>query len=203
MAAARAICALKLFRRGHSHAAPSSSLQLLRAAAGTQQQQRYMGGGPRNPEHKNRPKEEKQDARRAKIEQRKAKAKPPSESLIQNTQEQLDKPISPEILSYIPAMESYVLKKWLPMYPGGARLRKLQRDVAWRMNRKQSPGKLDFEMLLPFVGTLVRKGLVETRVNQRGVLILLQPEHNKKDGDEASSIMGESMDLDIEESRPT
>lgn len=202
MAAKRAMCAL--FRQGHYHAAPSSSLQLLRAAAGTQQQQRYMGGGPRNPEHKNRPKEEKQAARRANIEKRKARTKPPSESLIKNTQEQLDKPISPEILSYIPAMESYVLKKWLPMYPGGARLRKLQRDVAWRMNRKQSPGKLDFEMLMPFVGTLVRKGLVETRVNQRGVLILLQPEqHNKKDDDGASTIMGESMDLDIEESRPT
>jgi len=66
------------------------------------------------------------------------------------------------------------------MYPQGARLKKLQRDVAWRMNRKESPGKLNMDdQLMPVVGVFLRKGLLQTRSNRNGSLVIVHPQDDK------------------------
>jgi hypothetical protein len=83
--------------------------------------------------------------------------------------------IPKELIPYISNIETYIVQEWLPSFPQGARLRKLQRDVAWRMNRKQSPGKLNYESLLPIIGQLIRKDLIGIRLNQHGSLVIVPP----------------------------
>lgn len=156
-------------------------------------QARNMGGGPRNPAHKrkNLSKEEKEKRRSAKQRMREKGKKPkPPPSINHHTNEKWSKhmktSIPKEVVPYVSDIETYIVQEWLPSFPQGARLRKLQRDVAWRMNRKQSPGKLNYESLLPIVGQLIRKDLIGVRIKEHGTLVIMPPDtqgviHKKED----------------------
>lgn len=98
----------------------------------------------------------------------------------------LSEPVPRKLQPFLPAMESFIVNQWLPLYPDGARLRKLQRDVAWRMDRKESPGKLEYDKLLPIVGELARKGLIKTRAKSGGVLVVMPPD-DKEDCSESGA----------------
>lgn len=144
-----------------------------------------MSGGPRNPEHKpkNRSSEEKTARRRARDKPRKVKAK----ALTLRLSKKLSEPVSPKLQPFLLAVESFVVNQWLPSYPDGARLRKLQRDVAWRMNREESPGKLEYDQLVPIVGALVRKGAVRTRPGGKGSsMIITSPTSDDAEEEESS-----------------
>ena len=72
-------------------------------------------------------------------------------------------PIPPELEHYIPAMTAYIQDEWLPLYPKGANLRKLRRDIAWRMDRKKSPGKIPQKDLTAVIVKLRDDGIVSLR----------------------------------------
>lgn len=154
---------------------------------------RTMAGGPRNPEHKNLTKEEKQARRAAKRNVILAKTKPPSDKTSNAMLRLLEQPIPKDVKPYMANLETYIIQEWIPQFPSGARLRKLQRDVTWRMNRKISPGRLEYDHLLPVVGELVRKGLLDTRFdNKAGKLVIVAA---TKNGDRKESSGDNNMNL--------
>ena len=141
---------------------------------------RHMGGGPRNPEHKNRPKEVKKAIRRAKAEKRKANTKPLPD-IFKDPPKAMMQPVPEQLHPYLPAIETYVVNEWLPRFPDGARLRKLQRDVAFRLKpRTQSPGKLPMQNIMTIVGVMSRKGIIRIRQSPKGSVVIMSPE---KEGD--------------------
>lgn len=174
MAFRRAFCSRILINRPATTFEPDSMTTTLLF------QTRSMAGGPRNPEHKRRnlSPEEKKERAAKQWKAREQTKKPPA--VKQDLSKHMKRPIPEKLHPYIPAMETYIVQEWLPSFPEGARLRKLQRDVAWRMNRKQSPGKLDYEAMLPIVGKLLRKGLIDIRQNKNGSLVILSPSSKKQ-----------------------
>lgn len=90
---------------------------------------------------------------------RKARKKPsPGRNLKKNLQLPLNS-LPKKIQSMLPEIKNYIIRHWLKMYPRGGQLRKLQRDIAYRMDN--SPGKLEHEHLLPIVTVLVEEGKIE------------------------------------------
>jgi len=102
-----------------------------------------------------------------------------------------NQPIPKKLQHHLPNIERFLTDTWLPMYPMGARLRKLQRDIAFRMPRKERPGKLTYEQLMPFVGVFESKGLIRLREKAtNGTLIITHPEeetNNENDTDRSPS----------------
>ena len=74
----------------------------------------------------------------------------------------MHKPVPKDIQPYLPAIQSYITETWLVKFPHGATVRKLQRDIAFRM-KKGSPGKLPRAVLDTVVGALCRQGVVTVR----------------------------------------
>mmetsp|Transcript_31775 Transcript_31775/g.46864 ORF Transcript_31775/g.46864 Transcript_31775/m.46864 type:complete len:272 (-) Transcript_31775:407-1222(-) len=70
------------------------------------------------------------------------------------------------IMRSVPYIKEYIVKDWLRLYPKGGQLRRLQRDIAYRMDN--SPGKLDHEHLLPIVATLLDEGAIELDTIRNG-----------------------------------
>lgn len=83
------------------------------------------------------------------------------------------------IMSSVPNIKNYILKDWFRLHPGGAHLRKLQRDIAFRMDN--SPGKLDREHLLPIVAALENEGAVQldTIRDSQGTVSIRPPVENE------------------------
>ena len=81
-------------------------------------------------------------------------------------------PIPKSFSTHAAAIEEYIVGSWLPMYPDGARVRKLQRDLSFRglktvMSRKTmstlmplSRKKMTIEEVLPFVYSLASRGVI-------------------------------------------
>ena len=86
----------------------------------------------------------------------------------------LQEPIPEYLQPFLPAMEAFVVDTWLPTFPRGARLRRLQRDIAFRMLPvdQRPPGKVALEDLSTVVGHLQRRGLVKTAAGRSGRLII-------------------------------
>ena len=64
---------------------------------------------------------------------------------------------------YAADVERYIVHAWVKQYPLGARLRKLQRDIAFRMPRPhgEQPGKMDMDELKQLVCLLRDRGVIE------------------------------------------
>lgn len=86
----------------------------------------------------------------------------------------LDEPVPSHLQPYLPAIESFVVDTWLPTFPSGARLRRLQRDLAFRMLpiEQRPPDKLLYEELATVVGHLQRRGVLKTAAGRSGRMIL-------------------------------
>lgn len=80
-----------------------------------------------------------------------------------------------KVIGKMPAIEEYIVNEWLIQYPLGARARKLQRDIAFRMKRKDRPGKLNYEDFLPIVGKLWKKGALRVGPAGKGEVIKIMP----------------------------
>jgi len=134
-----------------------------------------MGGGPRNnPEHegKNRIRELRDLSKEKEVSAKMVSPDNTAHELLPF----LDKPVPKHLEKACPALEEYIVNTWLPMYPLGARIRKLQRDVAFRM-KKRRLGKLDYKELLPILGKFERKGLVKLRIGEKGrAIVILRPD---------------------------
>lgn len=137
---------------------------------------RCMGGGPRNPEHrgtngkKSRPWErEEVKSRPPSRRKQRQLAEPPSPTRHSKF---LDVPIPSSVMPYVEKMTAYVKEDWLLKFPLGARIRRLQRDVAWRMNRRISPGKLPYEHLVPVVGYWKKNDVVDIVLKPDGELLV-------------------------------
>ena len=140
-----------------------------------------MGGGPRNPEHdrKNRIRELRDLFKEKEVSAMRRNEKEGLRMVSPDTHELLpflDKPVPKNLKEAFPAIEEYIVNTWLPMYPMGARIRKLQRDVAFRMKTRRL-GKLAYKELLPILGELERKGLVKLRIGKKGrAIVILRPD---------------------------
>lgn len=88
-------------------------------------------------------------------------------------------PISENMKLHVENITRYITQEWLSMYPLGARLRKLQRDIAFRMPRKERPGKIPYEELLPILGHVESKGLINIRKSGKGLLLITSPKREK------------------------
>jgi hypothetical protein len=143
---------------------------------------RTMGGGPRTIDPNRDPVREARlkalkKARKAASKLLGPKPKEvPSPSVYNGLLSWIDKPVSPKIEGILPHMEKFIIEEWLPRYPEGARIRKLQRDVAFRMERKHRPGKLPYQVLMPVVGRLVRQGSLKTRMASDGACLIYHPD---------------------------
>ena len=92
----------------------------------------------------------------------------------------------------MPDLEAFVVETWLPTFPYGARLRRLQRDIAFRMLPAHQRGKLDYETeLVPLVGYLQRRGILKIASGRSGRMILYHVDaeityykHRKDDDDD-------------------
>eukprot|EP00316_Scyphosphaera_apsteinii_P022687 CAMPEP_0119339534 /NCGR_PEP_ID=MMETSP1333-20130426/98444_1 /TAXON_ID=418940 /ORGANISM="Scyphosphaera apsteinii, Strain RCC1455" /LENGTH=165 /DNA_ID=CAMNT_0007351071 /DNA_START=149 /DNA_END=646 /DNA_ORIENTATION=- len=66
---------------------------------------------------------------------------------------------------YAAMLEQHIVKRWLPLYPNGAKLRKLQREISFNMKDRQgllgTQRKLPMDLLEPFVRDLEARGLLE------------------------------------------
>jgi len=104
----------------------------------------------------------------------------------------LQNPIPEHLASKLPDLEAFVVETWLPTFPYGARLRRLQRDIAFRMLPVHQRGKLDYETeLVPLVGYLQRRGILKIASGRSGRMILYHPDaeityykHRKDDDDD-------------------
>jgi hypothetical protein len=142
---------------------------------------RYMGGGPRNEEHKER----LRAIRKArKIYFDSLPPRPPKPPICTKHYDEMCKwkteHISKRIEYRVIHICSFIIHAWLNAYPAGASLRKLQRDIAFRMQRRHRlPGKLPLQVIMPIVGKLERENYLKTRMKSNGhVLIYRDNEEN-------------------------
>jgi len=84
-----------------------------------------------------------------------------------------DKPVPEKHKELYPELEIFVAD-WIRQFPKGARLRRLQRDVCFRMmGFKKSFQGIDCKELLTLVGEMERKGVVWTRLKLNGIIVLM------------------------------
>lgn len=90
----------------------------------------------------------------------------------------LDKDIPKELLPSKDAIQDFILNTFLVKYPKGARLRKLQRDIAFRMDTADTAvhkQKLQYEKILPIVGEMERANKLKLRVGKQGRVVIYKP----------------------------
>lgn len=106
---------------------------------------------------------------------KKKKRKPSPGRLLKERLQLPLKSLPKNIQSMVPDIKNYIIKRWLKLYPDGGHLRKLQRDIAYRMDN--SPGKLEHEHLLPIVAVLVEEGKIELDAirNKQGTITIRRP----------------------------
>lgn len=83
-----------------------------------------------------------------------------------------EKPIKDAIVPDVPPIEEFIKTMWLTAYPMGSNLRKLQRDVAFRMKTRKFRKKLDYQELMPIVGKLEREGFLKTKISTSGKCLI-------------------------------
>ena len=135
---------------------------------------RNMGGGPRNSEHTERLRAIRK-ARKIYFESLPERPeKPPVctkhyDEVIQWRTEPISKKIEHRVIHIC----SFIIYAWLNAYPAGASLRKLQRDIAFRMQRKHRlPGKLPYQAIMPIVGKLERENYLSIRMKSNGQVLI-------------------------------
>jgi hypothetical protein len=142
---------------------------------------RFMGGGPRNEEHKLRLRAIRK-ARKIYFEA--MPERPPKPPTCTKHYDEVSawktEPISKKIEHRVVHICSFIIYAWLNAYPFGSSLRKLQRDIAFRMQRKHRlPGKLPYQVIMPIVGKLERENYLKTKMKSNGhVLIYRDKEVN-------------------------
>jgi hypothetical protein len=92
-------------------------------------------------------------------------------------------PAPPEMNDLIPHLVDFIKGTWLENYPEGANLRKLQRDIAFRMPLHR-PGKIPREMLMPILGHLEQQGVVTVRIKVNGNCLIYRPGSSRSDEEE-------------------
>lgn len=135
---------------------------------------RNMGGGPRNDEHKERLRALRK-ARKIYFES--LPERPPKPAVCTKHYDEVIKwktePISKKIEHRVVHICSFIIYAWLNAYPAGASLRKLQRDIAFRMQRKHRiPGKLPYQVIMPIVGKLERENYLSIRMKSNGHVLI-------------------------------
>jgi hypothetical protein len=135
---------------------------------------RNMGGGPRNEEHKERLRAIRK-ARKIYFES--LPERPPKPSVCTKHFNEVTKwknePISKTVEHRVIHICSFIIYAWLNAYPNGASLRKLQRDIAFRMQRKHRlPGKLPYDVIMPIVGKLERENYLSVRMKSNGHVLI-------------------------------
>jgi hypothetical protein len=137
-----------------------------------------MGGGKRNEEHK----AQKRALRRA----RKAAFKglpppPPKPPKVVNTNffesllEWKEHPVPEQLETSLPHIEDFITKMWLIAYPCGSNLRKLQRDIAFRMQSKHRPDrKLPYQVIMTIIGKLEREGYLKIKMSGKGHCLIFR-----------------------------
>lgn len=87
---------------------------------------------------------------------------------VQATMPERYLPLPLSLRPHAAVMENYVVNTWVNRYPQGARLRKLQRDLAFHLPKvslvdgsERHPGKLDVELIQSFADFLAEKGLIK------------------------------------------
>jgi hypothetical protein len=94
----------------------------------------------------------------------------------------LDASIPNDIKDSKDGIVDYILNVFLVAFPAGARLRKLQRDIAFRMDTKDmylKNKKLQYEKILPIIGEMERAGQVKIRLGKQGRLIMYKPSESQ------------------------
>lgn len=114
----------------------------------------------------------------------------------------LDSPIPKSIQGIADVLEDYIENTWLVFYPQGARLRKLQRDVAFRMDKPERPGKLPYESLLPLIGKMERAGKLRIRIGQSGRMVIYKPTHAQIEAEKLKAKIDQAIQP-IEENAPS
>jgi len=85
----------------------------------------------------------------------------------------LDQPVPAHLKEdALPAIEAFVVETWLRSFPCGARLRRLQRDIAHRLLPADQRRRLSFEELVTVVGHLQRRGILKTAEGRSGRMLL-------------------------------
>ena len=104
----------------------------------------------------------------------------------------MGQPTPKKFKPYLAAIETYIVEKWLPSYPHGAKIRKLQRDIAFRM-KPDSPGKLPRNVLDTIVGDLHRRGVIGIRDKGQSssVIVITKPFVEEDKGDDEDTGNGE------------
>jgi hypothetical protein len=158
---------------------------------------RYMGGGPRNEEHKER----LRAIRKArKIYFDSLPPTPPKPPVCTKHYDEMckwkTKPISKRIEHRVVHICSFIIHAWLHAYPAGASLRKLQRDIAFRMQRRHRlPGKVPLQIIMTIVGKLERENYLKTKMKSNGhVLIYRDDEENIVPADQVDMRVAARMD---------
>jgi hypothetical protein len=92
-------------------------------------------------------------------------------------------PVPPEMNDLIPHLADFIQGTWLENYPEGANLRRLQRDIAFRMPMHR-PGKVPRENLMPILGQLEKQGVVTVRIKVNGNCLIYRPGSSRSDEEE-------------------
>jgi hypothetical protein len=93
----------------------------------------------------------------------------------------LDLPITKNMLLAKDRIQHYITTDFLRNYLDGARLRKLQRDIAFRMDQSglemvfAKEKKLPLESLLNILGEMERNDLVRVRFAKKGKIVVCRP----------------------------
>jgi hypothetical protein len=106
----------------------------------------------------------------------------------------VDHPIPQELVNSKDAIVDYIMNVFLAAYPKGARLRKLQRDIAFRMDTKDmylKNKKMEYEKILPIIGEMERSGMIKIRLGKQGRLIIYKPSESQL----AVEVLNKKIDL--------
>ena len=136
---------------------------------------RHMGGGPRNEEHKER----LRALRKARklyfdsLPERPTKKHTRSTRHFDELMKWRLEPTSVRIKHRVKHICSFIIYSWLQAYPLGATIRKLQRDIAFRMERKHRlPEKMPYQAIMPIVGKLERENYLSIRMKSNGHVLI-------------------------------
>ena len=119
----------------------------------------------------------------------------------------LDAPIPEGLLPYLPAVEAFIVDTWIPSFPQGARMRRLQRDIAFRMLplNKRPPGKVAYEDLATVLGHLEKRGILKTVAGRSGRILILHidapTKYGKSQQDNEPEDQGRQQDLQLQKKK--
>ena len=107
--------------------------------------------------------------------------------------------ITKRMKPHVETITRYITQEWIHMYPFGARVRKLQRDLAFRMPRNERFGKVPYSQLYSILWQMENKGLISCRKACTGTLIIASPDSPDNTNEETSESIIDSLDSTNEE----